>query len=598
MMIPLKAALRRQLYMVPVVLSMCVGASALGAHPAAAVDEGSVETLQLVPARGPAQQSNTAVLSLPGIRHVSAGGSHVLAATADGTGWAWGDNAWGQLGLGESDIETTAIPEQVSLPEGRSVSRLAANGHSLAVATDGTLWAWGWNFAGQLGTGTTDPSRAPQRVNFPEGVRIVEAAAGLRNSLALDADGKVWAWGSNDEAELGNSTVQSTRVPVPVAFPETVRITSIALGNRHSLALDDDGRVWSWGANAAGQRGIGVTYVDGHGEEEDGGEHHESGPSGPLVPTQVTLPGEQKARSIAAGKEFSFAIATSGALYAWGFNELGQLGVGGVENQFTPRVVPGISEVVAVSGGAEHALALTQGGRVFGWGSSLFGALGQQPGDSVLAPVELPGLANQGVQQVSAGRGFSYALLKNGSLLAWGQNREQQISAEAAQSITTPTLRAETITAVIATNQAARAAGAQPPLSVLRQSPDSVEVSIPAGPAGAVTLTVTQELFGVRQVAAVFTREAAPEPTSVPTVSPTSAPTATPMPSPSETGGNVTPEPLNPLDPQTTPSPTRPLVAAQPVQLARTGASSSAALGYAVLLLASAGLIACRRTRT
>src|SRR5262249_38541034 len=188
------------------------------------------------------------VKSLGGVGAVAAGWGHSLALKTDGTVWAWGDNTYGPLGLGSTDAHLT--PTQVSgLPEVVAVA--AGKLYSLALKADGTVWAWGYNGGGALGDGSGSTRRTPVRVAGLSGV--VAIAAGSSNALALKADGTVWAWGYNAWGGCGDGLEDAARPTVRVAPVQVVQLSgvvAIAAGGGHSLALKADGTVWAWGLNS------------------------------------------------------------------------------------------------------------------------------------------------------------------------------------------------------------------------------------------------------------------------------------------------------------------------------------------------------------
>ena len=244
----------------------------------------------------------------------------VGAASPAGTIWAWGYNAYGELGNGTYG-EGSDTPMQVSLPSlpsGVTITNIAAGGEqSLALASNGTVWAWGYNGEGELGNGTYgDGSDTPVQVSLPSlpsGVTITNIATGGWNSLALASNGTVWAWGYNEDGELGNGTTLKSNIPVQVNLPSGVTMTNIAAGDEHSLALASNGTVWAWGDNILGQLGNG-TYGDGSDTPVQ--------VSLPSLPSGVTI------TNIAAGGDQSLALASNGRVWAWGDNSLGQLGNG------------------------------------------------------------------------------------------------------------------------------------------------------------------------------------------------------------------------------------------------------------------------------
>ena len=180
-------------------------------------------------------------------------GNFTLALSGDGTVWAWGSNAAGQLGTG--DRGARVAPEAVTgLP--RSVAVSAGANHSLALGENGVVWAWGNNFFGQLGLGDGIDRTRPVAVVLP-GIAIAIAAGDL-HSLALLADGRVFAWGFNTEGQIGRGDSLDSPSPVNVVGGWSGRIIGIGAGNRHSLAVDAAGAVWAWGLNDTMQLGDGT----------------------------------------------------------------------------------------------------------------------------------------------------------------------------------------------------------------------------------------------------------------------------------------------------------------------------------------------------
>ena len=183
---------------------------------------------------------------------IAGGYAHSLRLRSDGTVWAWGNNANGQLGDGSTTERHTPVPASGLAGV---VAIAAGQLHSLALKSDGTVWAWGYNYYGQLGDGSTTDRWGPVPVSGLAGV--VAIAAGDWHSLALKSDGTVWAWGYNVAGELGDGSTTQRTAPVPVSG--LTGMVAIGGGLYHSLALKSDGTVWAWGWNYFGQLGDGTT---------------------------------------------------------------------------------------------------------------------------------------------------------------------------------------------------------------------------------------------------------------------------------------------------------------------------------------------------
>ncbi|MFM8419170.1 MAG: RCC1-like domain-containing protein, partial [Verrucomicrobiota bacterium] len=323
---------------------------------------------------GTGVNASTAVAVLLGDRpagvwwsRVSGGGSHSLALGSDGWIYAWGSNAAGQLGDGTADNRTRPVAVAPgAVPAGVTFTRVSAGGqHSLALGTDGNVYAWGANPAGQLGDGTTLDRAVPVAValgGIPSGVTVTQVHAGWDHSVALGSDGTVYAWGSNAQGQLGDGTAFGRQQPVAVQVG-SVRFQSIAAGRFHTVGIGTDGRAHAWGGNVFGQLGDGsmVSQVS------------------PVEVARGALPVGVTFSSVAAGWVHSVARGSDGKAYAWGGNMSGQLGNGSNDTQSNPVAVLGIPSgvnVAAVAANGSFSLALGSDGVVYAWGSNDTGQLG------------------------------------------------------------------------------------------------------------------------------------------------------------------------------------------------------------------------------
>ncbi|HKG02145.1 MAG TPA: choice-of-anchor D domain-containing protein [Conexibacter sp.] len=326
---------------------------------------------------------------------------------------AWGANDSGQLGDG------TLVAERLTpapLSSIHSVVALADGGlHSLALRSDGSVWSWGANDAGQLGDldGARDTPAAVPGVGDATAV-----AAGFAFSLALRSDGSVWSWGANDTGQLGRGTLGDAAVATP-APTSIANASGLAAGYGFALALRRDGSVLAWGDNTYGQ--LGRDLGDVAADEQ---------------PTVV--PGIANAVAVAAAGWTGYALLADGSVRAWGYGGFGELGDGllhdgsahpdSVDTPVTVADVGGsgsLGDVAQLAGGTDHALALRRDGTVVGWGLNLDGEVGgADDADQYQAPALVPGLAE--IAEVAA-TSTSYARGTDGAVWSWGPSWRGQL---------------------------------------------------------------------------------------------------------------------------------------------------------------------------
>jgi alpha-tubulin suppressor-like RCC1 family protein len=278
---------------------------------------------------------------------VRAGCEDTIALTTAGTVLSWGFGKFGELGNGKTG--NAHAPVAVHLPKGVKIKSISAGcEHNLALATSGTLYSWGANGFGQLGDGTRKSSHTPVVVKLPAGVKATGVTAGCDFALAFTTRG-LYAWGLNNDGQLGAGNQKNHDVPVPVNFifinPGPGKITSIFAGCNHTIALFSKGAVMAWGADFDGQLG-------------DGGAAMED------LPVPVKLPATAKIKAISAGCDDGYALSATGQIFAWGLATAGELGNGGGTDSPVPvdvQNLPATSPITIGSGpGALHAFAIAQ----------------------------------------------------------------------------------------------------------------------------------------------------------------------------------------------------------------------------------------------
>ena len=331
------------------------------------------------------------------------------------------------------------------------IASFALSGATASAAVSDAGFTWGSGFEGLLGDGGTSDSDVPTPIGELGAVSAVSAGSGF--DLALLDNGTVTAWGSNDAGALGDgvSPGEQAHSDVPVPVSNLVEVTAVAAGAYNSLALLDNGTVAAWGSNfeggysdvpvavgeltgviaiAAGGSDLallGDGTVAAWGRNDDGqlGDGSTTDSSAP-----VAVSGVSDATAISTDHENSLALLGDGTVAAWGSNEDGQLGDAMTPTEQTHSDVPvkvsDLSEATAVSSGGDHDVALLRDGTVMAWGDNERGQLGiGSTGGYRDVPVAVKGLS--GVVAVSAGPEFSLALLSDGSVVAWGDNSNGQL---------------------------------------------------------------------------------------------------------------------------------------------------------------------------
>lgn len=356
-----------------------------------------------------------------GVVQIATGGSHCLALKSDGTVWAWGDNYAGNLGDGTDDDR--GVPRQV-VGLGGVIAVAAGYSHSLALKGDGTVWAWGSNYDWQLGDGTEVDAWTPQQVAGLD--HITAIAAGEHHSLAVSVDGTVWAWGYGSKGQLGDGAEGKRSKPAQVAGLKGV--VSVAAGYHHSLALKDDGTVWAWGSNHfGGDFSFRETIMpDGSVVWEDDSLRGQLGNGSECdSPIPVQVAGLDDVIIIAADFGHNLALKRDGTVWAWGDNEYGQMGDGTRDHKRTPVRVAGLHSVIAITSGQGFNLVVKADGTVWTWGDNSSGKLGDGTRGERWAPVQVLGL--NGVVMLSSDGYHSLAVTGDGALWAWGSNYQGQL---------------------------------------------------------------------------------------------------------------------------------------------------------------------------
>ena len=345
-------------------------------------------------------------------------------------------------GAVQSLIRIKIKPSETDDPKSVASPMVAAGaGHTIALKYDGTVWAWDYNGNGELGQGNTTTVYSPVQVKSADGssylTDIIEIAAGSNHNLALAKDGTVWAWGYNGYGQLGNGTGATSLLPVKVktgdGSVDLTGVVSIAAGYCNSFAIRKDGTVWSWGYNSVLQLGVtgGNTTV---------AQQVLGGASGSQYLTDIV--------EVKASKVHTLALKANGTVYAWGNNYDGQLGNGYASNtsesNLPIQVLAGaqgsasgyLEKVVNIDAASEtsyygygSSIAVTEDKKVYGWGSGIYGALGAGAKSQTVKPVKIADI-DTAVQASIGGTSntyFTYILKEDGTVSSLGYNGYGQL---------------------------------------------------------------------------------------------------------------------------------------------------------------------------
>ncbi|XP_056612640.1 RCC1 and BTB domain-containing protein 2 isoform X2 [Triplophysa dalaica] len=185
-------------------------------------------------------------------------GPHLVLATADGEVYAWGHNGYSQLGNGTTNHGLTPALASTNLINKRVTEVACGSHHTIALTTDGEVYAWGYNNSGQVGSGSTANQPTPRRVSSClQNKVVVNIACGQLCSMAVLDNGETYGWGYNCNGQLGLGNNANQQTPCRIAALQGINIVQVVCGYAHTLALTDEGFVYSWGANSYGQLGTG-----------------------------------------------------------------------------------------------------------------------------------------------------------------------------------------------------------------------------------------------------------------------------------------------------------------------------------------------------
>jgi alpha-tubulin suppressor-like RCC1 family protein len=318
-----------------------------------------------------------------------------FAIKSNGSLWSWGNNDYGQLGTDSPTILIRSSPVQVgTLMNWKKVS--AGDAHVIALKTDGTIWSWGRNDQGYLGINDVINRSSPVQIgNNTDWIDISRMSA-------IKSDGTLWVWGYNLGGELGLSYRgdEFNKISINRSF------SVFTSGELTGLAISFDGKLWSWGNNANGELGLNDTIVRSSAE-------------------QVGI--DTNWSKITAGIRHTLGIKTDGTLWSWGANIRGQLGINDTASRSIPTQVGTNTNWSKFSAGSSFTIAIRSDGTMWSWGNNANGELGLliSSTNHRSSPVQIGTRSDW--TQVACGHEHSIALRSDGTMWSWGRNTVRQL---------------------------------------------------------------------------------------------------------------------------------------------------------------------------
>jgi alpha-tubulin suppressor-like RCC1 family protein len=332
---------------------------------------------------------------------INCGGDHNMAIRNDGTIWGWGSNQFGQVGSGTTDANGRSSPVQIGTMTWKSIDPIGAN--TLGIRSDNTLWSWGWNVNGQLGLGDAVNRSSPVQV----GTRLwLSAKPGVWYSArAIRDDGTLWVWGTSAALGLNESSINRSS-PVQIG----TETDWLYLHGNYS----DDAATFVGKTNKS-------LYVS-----TNGIERVVAGISF-LKTSPVQVTSVKNWKSIHSGTSFTIAISNNGSIWGWGNRSNGALGDNIVLPQFqeSPVQIGTLTTWVSASAGDSHIAAVRTDGTIWTWGLNTSGQLGLNDSSNRSSPVQVGTLTNW--KDISSGRAYTMAIKTDGTLWGWGLNTNNQI---------------------------------------------------------------------------------------------------------------------------------------------------------------------------
>jgi alpha-tubulin suppressor-like RCC1 family protein len=326
--------------------------------------------------------------------------------------WTWGIGSSGQLGDNlTATARSTSSPGTV-FAGASNWKTVDANYHIAGIRQNGSLWTWGSNINGELGIGSTVSRSSPGTTAGTNLTIWTKVSTGVRYTAAIQSNGSLWTWGLNTGGQLGSGSTTSRQSPVTTigapALGANDTWQQIAAGDTHMLAIKTDGNLYSWGTSASGALGASGTL---------------SRSSPVSVAVSLSAVANNIWNFVAAGTNFSVGITSDGRLWTWGLNTNFQLGDTTSTNKSSPiTTAGGGTNWKLASCGYSHTVAVKTDGSVWTWGKNDFGQLAFGASNASRSSPDTVTGAGLNWIRIHAGGNSSGGIKSDGSLWTWGAN--------------------------------------------------------------------------------------------------------------------------------------------------------------------------------
>lgn len=318
-----------------------------------------------------------------------------------GTLYCFGSNTYGKLG----DSTTIYRPGPTIVDKGVSYSKVAIGkgnpgDHTCAITTAGILKCWGYNAYGQLGLGDTMSKSLPFKVDGT--TTYSEISNGLSHSCGVTTDGTLKCWGANFYAQVGDGT--ATTRTTPTTIDSGTNYALVSSGSYHNCAITTTGVLKCWGDNSFGQLGMASTATTQN--------------------TPVVVDAGVSYSSIQAGEQYTCGITSTGVLKCWGYNNIGQLGVGDLTLRNSPQVVDSGITYAKISTASSHTCGITTSGVLKCWGQNSSYQLGNGNASASYSPVIIA--SGTSFTNVFLGYAHTCGITSSNNFKCWGLNQQGQ----------------------------------------------------------------------------------------------------------------------------------------------------------------------------